>query len=173
MDNLKNALYDSKIVNNCNGKNCSNCGECCTDFLPLTKREVKNIKAYIKKNNVQENIYVTEDTFDLRCPFYIKDSNKHCAIYPVRPDICRAFKCCQPIDFITDNKNSLSITADYNKFYKHSFHKTFVSLHNLFYNNHKYELEALYHMSNHDEKTFKKLLSDCLTNYLLEEKEVK
>ncbi len=173
MDDLKNVLYNSKITNNCNGKNCSNCGECCTDFLPLTKREAKNIKAYIKKNDVKENIYVTEDTFDLRCPFYVDNSDKHCSIYPVRPGICRAFKCCQSAHTIADNKTTFSIEADYNKFYEHSFHKTFVSLHNLFYNNYKYELEALYHMANHDEKAFKGLLSDCLTNYLVEEKEVK
>ena len=30
----------------CNGK-CSGCGNCCTDFLPLTQAEVKRIQSYL------------------------------------------------------------------------------------------------------------------------------
>ena len=32
----------------CNGK-CSNCGQCCSDLLPLSEREVRDIKAYMKE----------------------------------------------------------------------------------------------------------------------------
>ena len=32
---------------------CSGCGECCNDFLPLSKDELKRIKAYAKKNGLK------------------------------------------------------------------------------------------------------------------------
>lgn len=168
MTNLLSNTQDLDITSNCKNGRCSNCGECCTDFIPLTKAEVKNIKAYIKKNNIKENVYVDEEHFDLRCPFYLKDNEHHCAIYPVRPTICRSFKCCFPKKLIEKNRDTLSFKADYNMFYNHTYHGTMISLHNLFYNNVKYEIQALYSMCNFDENAFKNFSSDCLTKYILE-----
>lgn len=36
-----------------NGK-CTQCGECCTNILPMTQAEINNIHKYIKKHNVKE-----------------------------------------------------------------------------------------------------------------------
>ena len=33
---------------------CSNCGECCSNFLPINYQEVVRIKKYIKEKNIQE-----------------------------------------------------------------------------------------------------------------------
>ena len=46
-----------RILNSCtdftiNGK-CSNCGECCGSILPVTKKEIKRIKAYVRKHNIK------------------------------------------------------------------------------------------------------------------------
>lgn len=165
------------IVNNCIGNKCSNCGECCVDFIPLTKREVKNIKSYIRKNNIKENVYIEDGNFDNRCPFYVKDSCKHCSIYPVRPEICKTFKCCQSAHTIADNKVSLSYDADYNRFRNNSFCGTMVSLHSLFYDNGQYEAEAIFLMCNGNMEMFKKYASvECLNRYTFENpqgKEVK
>lgn len=165
------------IKNNCIGTKCSNCGECCVDFIPLTKREVKNIKSFIKKNNIQENVYVGDGYFDNRCPFFVKDSEKHCSIYPVRPSICKTFKCCQSAHTIADNKVSLSYDADYNRFRNGSFCGTLISLHSLFFGNIEYDAEAIFLMCHKDFDVFKKYVAiDCINDYVFESpdgKEVK
>lgn len=100
----------STVPNNtCNGI-CSGCGECCLRMtLRLTKNDIKRIRNYIKTNNIQpcnhapvtvpwanleehpgESLYV-----DTICPFFdmhAPDGHK-CIIYPVRPTICRTYKC--------------------------------------------------------------------------------
>ena len=53
---LDQAIADMKAgVNDftVDGK-CSNCGQCCSNYLPVGKREIENIKRYIKKHNVKE-----------------------------------------------------------------------------------------------------------------------
>ena len=75
----------------CNGK-CSNCGECCSNLLPLSRKEVKRIKAYIKKHHIKEQRHNGMVGVDMTCPFR-DNANKKCLIYEIRPDICRAFMC--------------------------------------------------------------------------------
>ena len=75
----------------CNGK-CSNCGECCSNLLPLSRKEVKRIKAYIKKHHIKEQRHNGMVGVDMTCPFR-DTANKKCLIYEIRPDICRAFMC--------------------------------------------------------------------------------
>lgn len=76
----------------CNGK-CSNCGECCSDFLPLSREEVKKIKKYMKThetvNHSKVNCFVS---CNLMCPFR-NNKERKCDIYEVRPFICQVFKC--------------------------------------------------------------------------------
>ena len=55
MKNLEDAISDMK-----NGKHdfttdgeCIQCGACCSNYLPMTKREVARIHKYIKDNNVR------------------------------------------------------------------------------------------------------------------------
>ncbi len=105
---LTNSFNETpKIVNKtCNGK-CSSCGECCADILPIDDYEIKKIKDYIKTHQIKECKHIpvvcNYSVLDLTCPFR-DNENKKCAIYPVRPAICRCFICSQPGPDIMRNK---------------------------------------------------------------------
>lgn len=78
-----------------NGK-CSSCGSCCSNLLPLSQKEISDIRKYIKKNHIKECVHAfypsAKPTFDMTCPF--RDNEKRiCTIYKVRPMICREFVC--------------------------------------------------------------------------------
>lgn len=93
--NMENGLYDYTE----NGK-CVGCGACCSAMLPVSGKEIKGIRRYIKKNHIQEqqhNYPVKNHALDLTCPF-LNDSkrNNKCEIYPVRPEVCRSFMCNDP-----------------------------------------------------------------------------
>lgn len=80
--------------NHINGK-CSNCGECCTDLLPMKPYEVERIRAYAKKHGLKEHRqapFFDPDAIDLSCPFRNQETKK-CEVYAVRPYICRSFIC--------------------------------------------------------------------------------
>ena len=72
--------------------NCTRCGECCAACLPITRKEEKRIKEYVKQNNIEPEFFQTEKDINLNCCFYDR-TNKICKIYEVRPNICRSFKC--------------------------------------------------------------------------------
>lgn len=77
---------------------CSNCGQCCSNILPISQKEIKTIRRYIDEHGIEEQIcrYPTSaPTIELTCPFR-DDSQKKCLIYKVRPAICRDFKCDKP-----------------------------------------------------------------------------
>lgn len=88
----------------CNGK-CSNCGECCSNFLPVSDEEIRLIKKYVKKHNIVHcsHTLAVSNEIDAICPFR-DDVNKKCTIYKVRPEICRNFICCKSIPDIEDVK---------------------------------------------------------------------
>ena len=71
---------------------CSRCGNCCAAMLPITKKEEKNIRKYIKDNDIKPEFFCNETDMNLQCCFYDR-TNKLCKIYDVRPSICRSFKC--------------------------------------------------------------------------------
>lgn len=74
---------------------CSSCGQCCSNFLPVSSKEVKEIKRYVKKHRITEqkhNFPVTNEIADFTCPFRSEKERK-CLIYEVRPLICRDFRC--------------------------------------------------------------------------------
>lgn len=75
--------------------NCSRCGECCAAMLPLTKKEEKVIREYIKENKIEPEFFQKGNDINLQCCFYDR-INKKCKIYEVRPNICRNFKCNRP-----------------------------------------------------------------------------
>jgi Fe-S-cluster containining protein len=89
-----------RITNFCNENGeCSKCGSCCSNFLPLRKDEIKEIKRIVKKKHIKQNYHYAmgEYTLDATCPFL---NDKHrCVIYENRPIICEIFKC---------NKNSMN-----------------------------------------------------------------
>lgn len=70
---------------------CSGCGNCCSNILMLTDKEIINIKKYIEKNNVQPVNRNTIFNFVNICPFLNFDNQ--CNIYEIRPEICRKFSC--------------------------------------------------------------------------------
>lgn len=85
-----------------NGK-CSQCGQCCSNLLPLSDKEIARIKAYIKKHGIKEQRHNALMTVDMTCPFR-DERNKKCLIYDIRPKICRVFQCNQERDEIVANK---------------------------------------------------------------------
>lgn len=103
----------SELDFTCNGR-CSNCGNCCVPYLPITKQEYKTIKRYIKKHNIKEIRPIREgnDVY-ISCPF--RDyKNKRCTIYPVRPEVCRKFLCSKSESEINANKKYYDLRADIN-----------------------------------------------------------
>jgi len=94
---------------------CSGCGECCSNFLPISDAEKRRIKDYIKKHNikaqVRTSVLETEKTIDLTCPFR-DNKNKICTIYEVRPAICRSFLCSHKTEDI--KKAKIDFNTKYN-----------------------------------------------------------
>lgn len=77
---------------------CSNCGECCSDFLPISQGEIARIKAYIRKHDIKAEKHflpTVKPTLDMTCPFR-DNAERRCKIYPIRPAICRDFRCDKP-----------------------------------------------------------------------------
>lgn len=68
---------------------CSNCGQCCSDLLHLSKEEIKRIDDYLKDHKVIQH---NKGENNIICPFR-NEAFKKCDIYEVRPEICKIFKC--------------------------------------------------------------------------------
>ena len=79
-----------KITDNSCGGKCSKCGECCTNFLPISQKEIETIQKYVIANNIrpQKQMLVMQNR--LTCPYY---NGRKCLIYEVRPLICKEFYC--------------------------------------------------------------------------------
>ena len=91
-------------INNCDScGNCTKCGDCCAALLPITRKEEKRIKEYIKINSIEPEPYKDKDSINLQCCFYDR-KNKVCKIYKVRPSICRSFKCNRNIEELEREK---------------------------------------------------------------------
>ena len=94
-DEMNRGLYNMTD----NGK-CTQCGSCCGNILPMTDKEIKVIKQYIKKYNIKERkhtIPLSNPVLDMTCPFLDTDKKtEKCTIYSVRPAICRCFICSEP-----------------------------------------------------------------------------
>ena len=85
---------------------CSNCGNCCADLLPISEAEIRKIKKYIREHNIKEQIHrppTVNSVWDLTCPFR-NNKERRCEIYPVRPLICKEFKCDKPSKEIEASK---------------------------------------------------------------------
>jgi len=75
---------------------CVKCGACCTNFLPMTEREIRIIKAYVKRNGIKphdHSIPFAKKSVDWVCPFMDGGKEEKCDIYKVRPRICQLFIC--------------------------------------------------------------------------------
>lgn len=82
------------IVDNTVGGKCSKCGECCSNFLPISQEELDIIQRYVIKNNIKPQTEVLVMENRLACPYW----NHKCLIYEVRPLICKEFYCNKKID---------------------------------------------------------------------------
>lgn len=74
---------------------CIGCGACCSNLLPLSAKEIKTIRHYIKKKHIKEQkcrFPIATEILDMTCPFRSEIEQK-CLIYEIRPEICRDFKC--------------------------------------------------------------------------------
>lgn len=95
-------IYDilaSPNVDHTVGGKCSECGACCADVIPISSREAKTIKAYIKRHHVEpvRHVPAGSSIIDGVCPFYDTGRpSKKCRIYSVRPGICRRWICSHP-----------------------------------------------------------------------------
>ena len=93
----------------CNGT-CSECGNCCSNSLPMTDKEVNIIQNYVERNKIRPhvlNMPLATPVLDLTCPFLSYDRKTHrCNIYPVRPYICRYYLCCNkeqnPVELLSN-----------------------------------------------------------------------
>lgn len=105
-------------MNFCKNNQCSKCGNCCTPFLPMTKNEVKAVKEYLKnkpqiKEKALNNPFFKDNNIFVRCCFYDSEK-KECMIYPVRPLICKMYRCDQDEAKIEDNKKFVQSRSHYN-----------------------------------------------------------
>lgn len=100
--------------NYCDGcGNCTRCGNCCAATIPLTRKEEKRIREYIKQNNIEPEFFQTKTDMNLQCCFYDR-KNKLCKIYEVRPSICRSFKCNRKINELEFEKEEVHKRAYWN-----------------------------------------------------------
>ena len=99
MDNLKSAIdkINSGVYDFTDDGKCTQCGACCSNYLPMTQKEVDVIHRFVKKHDIKEFKHlfpVSNDTFDMTCPFMDDSKLKEkCRIYSVRPEICKQFIC--------------------------------------------------------------------------------
>ena len=97
MDDIRKDM-EAGVFDYTNDGVCSNCGECCSDFLPVTVKEIQTIRKYIKRNRIREQVHflpTAKAAIDMICPFR-NNNEKRCEIYEVRPMICRDFQCDKP-----------------------------------------------------------------------------
>ena len=85
-DNIYNYTKDGK---------CSGCGNCCSNLLPMSRKEIEVIHRHIDKNDIKESkhmLVLAKPALDMTCPFRNNDKGI-CSIYEVRPEICKQFIC--------------------------------------------------------------------------------
>ena len=101
LQDMKHGVYDFT-----KDGECSQCGQCCTNYIPMSEKELKTIKRYVKKHHIkpQKHIMPTVDPVtDFTCPLR-NDAERKCMCYEVRPQICRSFLCSNPKNGIWASK---------------------------------------------------------------------
>ncbi len=102
---LKTTLEGNiQITDNSVCGQCSKCGECCSNILPVSQEEVNKIQKYVIKNNIKPQTQMLVMQNRLACPYY---DGKKCFIYEVRPLICKEFYCYK--------KPDIKMAAKFNK----------------------------------------------------------
>lgn len=97
----------------CNGK-CSNCGNCCIPWVPITDYEYTVIKNYIKEHDIKpQPIQISHNDIYLDCCFHDR-VNKKCMIYKVRPEVCSNFICSSSKEKINKDREHYDNRANIN-----------------------------------------------------------
>lgn len=114
-------MKNPRVTNNCCGKKCSQCGECCGPFLPLTYHEIKKIKKAIKDYNITYDVneYIIDTGVYMQCPFLDMKTRKcklHAISSTLKPEVCRKFQCNLDAQTIHNNKIYFDNRADVNGF---------------------------------------------------------
>lgn len=95
------------------GFQCENCSACCGP-VPVSRNELKKIQQYIKKMPKRLEKLKEQSRGPLACMFVDKDTNK-CAIYSVRPTICRMYGYYQGMACFTNPEYATKSKAEGNK----------------------------------------------------------
>lgn len=82
--------HDVKITDNSICGDCSRCGECCTNFLPVSQSDIDRLSKYVIENKIRPQKQMLIMQQRLTCPYY---DGKKCLVYEVRPMICKEFYC--------------------------------------------------------------------------------
>lgn len=90
MEDMRNGVTDYTKDGECSG-----CGQCCSNYLPLSIKECFRIREYVRRKHIAECVNrppTADPVQDWTCPF--RDSVRGiCTIYEIRPAICRDFRC--------------------------------------------------------------------------------
>lgn len=90
---------EPKVTNFTQHGQCSCCGQCCGSLLPVTDEEMQTLKQFIRNNHIRPSTPDQQDFITMQCPLLNPTSalmpHASCKAYPVRPAICRVFKCDQ------------------------------------------------------------------------------
>lgn len=99
---IENLIFCKGKVIDCslNGR-CTKCGECCSNFLPVSQSEIDLIQKYVIENNIHPAKEMLIMKNSLTCPYF---NGKKCLIYDVRPLICKEFYCYKKPDMDMANK---------------------------------------------------------------------
>lgn len=145
------------IKNNTKNGRCTNCGECCSEYIPWTQEEVNKVKAYLFDHpEIKQDKHIIGKDQHMLCTF--RDmKNKTCRIYPVRPQVCRSFICNMMPDAMHNNKIIYHKKADYNSMDDDLNLKRFASSHLLFFKDYNFDIQYMYNMCSTEEQVMRML----------------
>ena len=112
-------MKNLRVTNNCCGRKCSQCAECCGPFLPLTYKEIKRIKQAIKDYNLTFDYqeYIQGNDIHMQCPFLDMKTRKcklHMINSQLKPEVCKRFSCCLDEKTLHNNRIYFDSRADVN-----------------------------------------------------------
>lgn len=84
---------------------CENCGACCGP-VPVNPPEFEKIVEFVQKNPDALNVALNLKNDALTCPFRDEKLGR-CAIYPVRPILCRLFGLCEQMQCCKGNSANI------------------------------------------------------------------
>lgn len=91
-------LFEDPIDFTDNGR-CRDCGNCCGNIIPIADKDVETIRQYVASHHIRPTKPLlmkgpfSSPTVHNECPFLLDQDEHRCAIYPVRPAVCRIYTC--------------------------------------------------------------------------------